>query len=96
MTTAVVYRNGMGPAAIWLLTDEESPPSYTLPDNQDPRPSLFDYKGPEMSWEDWGQHLAGTPQVGDWSVEDVPDGLSPQQAMAAVRSQDTLDASLGS
>ncbi len=91
---AAVYRNNVGPVFVALLDGTDAPESASIP-TSDPRPSVFDYKGSDLTWEEWAQSLADRPATGNWAVEDVPDGISAHAALVFVRNRDTARALSG-
>jgi hypothetical protein len=90
----LVFRNRHGAAAVWLLPDgddQDAPESAVLPTEfPDYRTQNMDSKGSEQSWQDWAEYLASQPLLGNWSVQELPDGMDADQALAVVRRQDVL------
>jgi hypothetical protein len=84
MSYVAVYRTAEGPAQVFLLTDEEAPPTAALPGTN--VSDLFYAKGSIMPWPDWVHRLEAAPGTGNWRLEQVPDQLTaPNQALAFVR-----------
>lgn len=102
MRAAVWHSPVYGPALIGLLPKgKDKVPatarlSYHLPPG--PLRQLL-AKGSGPTWAQWAQHLTGAlPYGGRWTVEEVPDGTSPQQALQHVRETyagQVLDSSQG-
>lgn len=90
----LTYRNRLGPAVVFLPPRKgEVPRSAQVP--ADPaltRPAYAEVaaRGPKASWAQYCQALVKSPPyAGTWTLEDVPDGYGPEQALAWVRSQDS-------
>ena len=89
MKVAVWYDERYGPAVLATIpqADDEPPEFATIPYAL-PAGIRQQYlgKGSQVSWEEWAEHLTERlPHHGQWSVEDVPDGMSPRQALSQVR-----------
>lgn len=95
---AIVYRTGQGAVGCWPLAGgQDAPEGETLPDVElGSQVQLLRYKGPGMSWLDWGRYLSAHPELGDWAVEDVPELATPHDALGYVRARDTARAAFGS
>ncbi len=99
----LVFRNRFGPVAVWLLPQDEA--GLDAPERAvlhvpgvplDPRIQNMDSKGSDGDWLDWANYLASQPLLGSWSVQEAPDGLSPEAVLDAARRADTAKAALGS
>jgi len=93
----LAFRNRFGAVALWLLPENETddaPDMATLPGpyGGDPRIPNMASKGGAQTWRLWAQYLASQPLLGNWAVQDVPDGPNPDEALALVRRDDTLKA----
>lgn len=91
MTKALVYHNQYGPAQIYFppSTDSALPEAASIPGGPFPRASSqVAARGHAIPWDRWAEHLSEQlPYFDSWTVEDVPDGLSPQDALSLVRSR---------
>jgi hypothetical protein len=88
----LVFRNRLGAAAVWLIPngeDQDAPEPAVLPGVvQDPRIQNMASKGSALTWLAWAEYLASQPLLGSWSIQEAPDGLDADQALAVVRRQD--------
>jgi hypothetical protein len=96
----LVFRNRFGAAAAWLLPDtssDDAPDMAVLPGpySNDPRIQNMATKGSAQSWQDWAAYLASQPLLGNWAVQELPDGLDADEALAWVRRDDTEKAATG-
>lgn len=86
---AVVYVSPQdGPAQVWLLpvADGELPASAAIPGDIGPGALVFPkYKGSAISWRDWADELSESPWLGDYTIQLVPDGITPEAALSYVR-----------
>lgn len=89
MKAAVWHSPHYGPALIGLLpkSRDRQPDTARIAYHIPPGPMRqLLAKGSRPSWEEWFGHLAeGLPLGGRWTVEDVPEGASPHQALEYVR-----------
>lgn len=85
-----VYHNQYGPAVVFTLPKSGPPLHASIPQGPFPRAmSQFLDKGHALTWEQWADHLSGSlPYFDHWSVDQVPDGYTADQALAQVRSQE--------
>lgn len=88
MKVCVWYDERYGPAVLATIPEDGELPQfakipYTLP------PAIEQQylgKGSGVDWEEWAEHLTERlPHHGQWSVEEVPDGMTPRQALSQVR-----------
>jgi hypothetical protein len=96
----LVLRNRVGAAIVWLLpadNRDDAPDMATLPGpyGNDPRAQNMTSKGSAQSWGGWAQYLASQPLLGNWAVQELPDGLDADEALAWVRRDDTEKAATG-
>lgn len=85
-----VYRCQYGPAVVYTLPLQGEPKRAAVPAmtaGQLARAaSQFQAKGSAVTWPEWGDILARQlPYFDSWTVEQVPDGTDPQQALNLVR-----------
>lgn len=89
---AAVYRNNLGAAQLYLEPSQAGSGDSvaTLPSGPFDRASAqMAARGGDVDWEDWADQLAGQyPYFDRWTAEDVPDGLTAQQALSHVRERD--------
>jgi hypothetical protein len=82
---ALVGANRLGPAAVFLPDGSHAviPAAEAL---VAPLAAEVAARGPQASWEEHAARLcAGAGYAGRWSQEDVPDGISAQQALHLAR-----------
>lgn len=83
-----------GPVVVFLPPGKDGvPQSAAIPADQEilrPAYAQVASRGPKASWGQYCKMLMSSPPyAGTWTVEDVPDGYGPKQALAWVRSQDS-------
>lgn len=89
MKVAVWYDERYGPAVAATIPGDDEPPEFASIPRHLPQGIRQQYlgKGSELDWEEWAEHLTERlPHHGQWSIEDVPDGMTPRQALSQVRS----------
>lgn len=89
----LAYHCSLGIGAVFLPPRKgEVPPSAVVPDsNAQVRPAFAQVaaQGRKASWNQHCQVLVeSAPYAGRWSVEEVPDGMTPQEALRRVREQE--------
>lgn len=86
---ATWYDPRFGPALLATLPKKagELPQLAYIPKNIPPGPARqLAAKGHDLTWVQWAEHLTERPPYGgQWSVEEVPDGLSAHAALNEVR-----------
>lgn len=88
---AAVYRNHLGAAQLYLDPDKAGGDAEAaVPGGPFARASSqMGARGSAVDWDDWTDQLAAQyPYFDHWTTEDVPDGLTAQQALSLVRSRD--------
>ena len=85
-----VFRNQFGPAVVYTLPLQGEPQHAAVPAlaaGQLARAeSQFRAKGSAVTWPEWGDILSRQlPYFDSWSVDQVPDGTDPKQALNLVR-----------
>lgn len=90
---ALIYHNHLGPAQLYLkpANDKSDPPCASIPGGPFPRASAgAGSRGREIPWEDWCERLSEQwPYHDSWTHEDVPDGMTPHEALAHVRERES-------
>lgn len=95
---ALTYHDRRGPAVVFLPPDKPGspPPSAEVPDDgvtslSAPAYAQVAAQGRKATWEEHCRNLAGgPPYAGRWTLEDVPDGSSPRQALRHVRGEHAM------
>lgn len=90
MKVAVWHDERFGPAVLATIPTDDEPPQFAkIPYSLPPAiEQQYLGKGHAVDWEEWAEHLTDRlPHHGQWSIEEVPDGLSPRQALSQVRKQ---------
>jgi hypothetical protein len=69
---------------------ETLPPTAHVPGGPFPRAmAQAGSQGHQIPWDDWCDRLSEQlPYFDGWSVEDVPDGISPDTALSLIRQRD--------
>jgi hypothetical protein len=88
---ALVYHNQYGAAQVYMppAGDGAVPDAASIPQGPFPRAvnQVMD-RGNKVSWDEWSQHLTEQyPYFDSWTVEDVPDGSTAQEALNLVRTR---------
>jgi hypothetical protein len=87
---ALVCHTRLGPTAVFIPPAKGRPPaSAAVPGGEQfTRPAIAQVgaRGHQATWEDHCHLLEQSPPyAGRWTTEEVPDGLSAQQALSRVR-----------
>lgn len=92
MKVAVWYDPRYGPAYVFMLPRRGIPDVAKIPQDVPPGPRREFYaKGAKLTWEQQAEHLTERlPVAGKWAVEEVPDGITVQQALYHVRQEATM------
>lgn len=95
MADVIVYHDERyGPAQLWTLPSSPGATPRTAYIPQGPFSAAqahVEDKGSEQSWKDWAETLAGTlPYQVRFTVETVPDNLTPQAALSLIRERTVI------
>jgi len=90
----LVYKNRLGPAVVFLPPKRgQAPESAAVPADEKllaPARAQVAAIGRKTTW---ARHcallVASPPYAGSWSTEEVPDGYSAAEALAAIRQADS-------
>lgn len=86
---ALVYHNEQGPAMVYLppASDGVAPEAASIPGGPFPRAvTQVTSRGHDVTWERWCQRLAAQlPYFDHWTISEVPDGTSAEDALSLVR-----------
>lgn len=96
MKVAVYHTRQYGPSVVFTVPQDSLPESASVPHMSEGMKNRaqgqWAAKGHSLSWEQWAEHLSGQlPYFEQWSVEEVPDGLSAAQALSEVRRKESED-----
>jgi len=92
----LVFRNRFGAVAAWALppeaTEEAPDVAYlSVPGiPRDPRLQNMDSRGSGQTWDQWAEYLASQPLLGNWRIQELPDGTDADDALTIARRQDVL------
>lgn len=88
MKVAVYRTRSFGPSGVFTLPPDGAAPTHAFIGQVSPDRALSEWtsKGHGETWEQWAVHLSRhLPYFDSWTVEDVPDGISANQALSQVR-----------
>lgn len=87
MKVALWQDDKSGPAAVFIPQGADRPADSATVPGCPPAPARqWAAKGTAVSWRQWTEHLTERlPYGGQWSVQDVPDGMSARQALYHLR-----------
>lgn len=88
MKAAVWTSESFGPALVCLARADQPADTASVP-NCPPGPlRQWSSKGHGVTWRQWAEHLADKlPHIGQWSVQEVPDGCDAAYALRYLRQQ---------
>lgn len=97
MMKALTYHDRRGPAVVFLPPKGDAlPESAAAPGDASlnaPAYTQVASRGAKASWAEHSKNLAAAPPyAGRWTVEDVPDGSTAQQALYHVRGEHAMQA----
>jgi hypothetical protein len=88
MKVAVWTSERSGPAAVFIAKAKAPADTAAIPGCPKGPFHQWAAKGLNVSWGKWIEHLAdGLPRYGQWSVQEVPDGIGAREALALLREQ---------
>lgn len=92
----LVYHNRLGAALVFLPPEPGQPPASAAvpasPEQLRPAWAQVAARGTQASWEFHCRLLVrSAPYAGTWTVQDIPDGSSPEAALALVLAREQAE-----